>query len=397
MILLAYAAISLSAGLFIYWFVLPSHWRLKFLFAANICFMSIFSIKFALYFLFNVLLIYSAGVYMGKPESNKKRILILSLIWLIANLSAFKYGNILIESLAGTGFHFNVAETTFNKIALPMGMSYIVFRLIHYIVEMYRQSLPEHSLWSLGAYIFFFPTFIAGPVERFQKFHPQTDEQKSINTEDINYGLFRLIIGIVKKFFIADYLAPIIIPLLAAPDESSRFIVLLAVYGLAIQVYMDFSGYTDMALGISRLFGYKIVENFNYPFFKKNIALFWRSWHMSVYSFIRDYFFFPFFAYRASQTKIYIGILVTLVVFMMWHELSLPFLIVGVYHGMGLVIWQYFQEIKRKHQWIRKLVDNKISDPISTFVTFNFVSISMVVFYFDVNNIKAILYRIFAG
>jgi alginate O-acetyltransferase complex protein AlgI len=288
-----------------------------------------------------------------------------------------------------------MSESSFSKLALPLGMSYIVFRLIHYIVEIYRKSLPNHTFWDLALYVFFFPTFIAGPVERFQKFHPQTIKNKSLDPSDINYGLFRIMSGLLKKFVIADNMAPVIMPLLNSPDDSSRILVILAIYGLAIQVYMDFSGYTDMALGISRLFGYKIVENFNYPFFKKNIALFWRNWHMSVYSFIRDYFFFPFFAYRASQLKIYIGMLMTLVVFMLWHELSWPYLLAGVYHGTGLVIWQFFQEVKGKNPGLRKMVDNRYVDPVSTFLTFNFVSLSMIIFYFDTEVIKNILYKIF--
>jgi alginate O-acetyltransferase complex protein AlgI len=247
----------------------------------------------------------------------------------------------------------------------------------------------------MALYVFFFPTYIAGPVDRFQRFHPQTEEKKNLNSADINNGLFRIISGMIKKFVISDSLTPVIMPVLTSPHDYSPTLLILSIYGLAIRLYMDFSGYTDMALGVSRLFGYKIMENFNWPFLKKNIALFWRNWHISVYSFIRDYFFFPLFGHRASQLKIYIGILITMVVFMLWHEASLPWLSLGLYHGSGLVVWQLFQELKRKHVRLRKAVDNRYVDPFSTFLTFNFVSFGFLMFTFDFSTISVMLGRMF--
>ena len=391
-----YSLIFLSIGVLGYWIVLPRQWRSIFLFVASFCFMAVFSIKYAVYFVFNAALIYVAGTHISRSDKNSKLLLKLTLVWLIGSLSVFKYTHTVLNSIFGLGSRLSLMpENTFSQIVFPLGLSYIVFRLIHYIVEVYRKTLPEHSFWDFATYVFFFPTFIAGPVERFPKFHAQTEEKKSFDPADINYGLFRIISGIIKKFVIADALAQLIMPVLSSPQESSRMLVILAIYGVAIRIYMDFSGYTDMAIGVARLFGYKIVENFNYPFFKNNIALFWRNWHMSVYSFIRDYFFFPFFGYRASQLKIYFGVFFTMVVFCLWHEGSLSFLLLGVYAGLGLVIWQAFQEIKRKYRRIRAVVDSPYMSPFSTFLTFNVVSLCMIVFYFDNNNIINILQKVF--
>lgn len=391
-----YSFVFLLIGVFIYWFLLPLKWRSIFLFAASILFMTLFSIKYTIYFLFSAVLVYIAGIFMQKGDKNKILFLKLALVWLIGNLCLFKYTDLVLNAIFKIGSNFALLpETTFSKIAVPIGMSYIIFRLIHYIVEIYRKNLPNHTFWDFGLYVFFFPTFLAGPVDRFQRFHPQTEDKKSFDTSDINYGLFRIVSGMVKKFVIADFLKPQIIPVLTTPHEYSWILVVLSVYGLAIQIYMDFSGYTDMALGVSRLFGYKIMENFNNPYFKKNIALFWRNWHMSVYSFIRDYFFLPFFGYKASQLKIYIGIFVTMIAFMLWHKGSLPFLILGIYHGSGLVIWQLFQEIKRKYRRFGRLVDSPYLNPVSIFLTFSFVSFGFILFSFDMNTVKVIVYRIF--
>ncbi len=393
---ITHSIILLSISFLLYWFFIPKKYRHILLFAASFYFMSLFSVGYAVYFVFNAALVYIAGSFIKKEYRNSKLLLKLSLIWLVGSLCVFKYTHLFMNSLFKLGSQLSLfQETTFSRIILPLGLSYIIFRLIHYIVEVYRKNIPEHSFWDLGLYVFFFPTFIAGPVERFQRFHHQTDEIKSLNPSDLNYGLLRIIAGMIKKFVIADQLTPVLMPLLSSPHEYSWILVVLSVYGLAIQIYMDFSGYTDMALGVARLFGYKIMENFNYPYFKKNIALFWRNWHISVYSFIRDYFFLPLFGYRASQLKIYIGIFMTMIVFMLWHVGNMAFLILGIYHGSGLVIWQLFQEIKRKHKRLRKLVDSPYLDSLSIYITFTFVSFGFIIFSFDIGTIKSIISRIF--
>jgi alginate O-acetyltransferase complex protein AlgI len=360
---------------------------------------ALFSIKYAAYYILNVVFTYIAGQLISKTEAHKKLFLQIGLIWLIGNLCFFKYSHYITDLLLKVGFQYSllsdISDLTFSKMIVPLGLSYIIFRLIHYIVESYKQNLPQHSIWDMALYVLFFPTFFAGPVDRFPGFYRQVAERKEFDPADINYGLFRLISGVIKKFIIADSLSPVIMPILGSPNNSSPLFLLLSIYGVAIRIYMDFSGYTDMALGVSRLFGYRIMENFNYPFFKKNIASFWRNWHMSVYSFIRDYFFLPVFGYRASQLKIYAGMFFTMLLFCLWHEGSLAFFLLGTYHGLGLIIWQLFQELKGKNRKLRKIVDNSFMDIVSTFVTFNFVSFSMLVFYTDLPTIRDIFYKIF--
>jgi len=391
---IVYFIIILSISFTIYWFVVPERWRSIFLLLTSIYVLSLFSIKFTIYFFLNVIMVYVAGGYITKENKNKKLLLQLTLIWLIGSLCFFKYSHLLFDPLLKLGSRFFFTPGTTFKIVLPLGISYVVFRLIHYIVEIYKKTLPKHSFQDLALYTLYFPTFIAGPVDRFQRFQPQIIERKLLNLSELNYSLFRIILGVLKKFFISDkLLSPLIMPVLTSPQESSPAFLLLAIYGLAIRMYMDFSGYTDMAIGVSRLFGYKIMENFNNPFFKQNIALLWRNWHISVYNFIRDYFFFPFFGYRASQLKIYIGIFLTMIVFMLWHEGTLPFLILGIYHGLGLVVWQAFQEMKGKYNKIRKIVDNKYATPFSIFFTFSFWSFSLIFFFFDMNTISDILHK----
>lgn len=391
-------SIILSISILVYWVIMPGGWRKYFLFALSLFFIMIASIPWAIYFLFNVVLTYLVGSLIIKNGKNKKLIIVPVLIWLVGSLCYFKYTNTIVEALSNIGIKFSIFPPLhFHKILLPIGMSYIIFRLIHYLVELYRNNVPRGSFIDFALYVLFFPTFLAGPVDRFQRFYPQTQGENNFNTAEFNYGLFRLARGLIKKFIVADNFINLIMPVLHAPQEYTRAVVMCAVYGLAIQIYLDFSGYTDMAIGVARLFGYKIMENFNRPFFQSNIALFWRNWHISVYSWIRDYFFFPLFGYRASNIKLYAGIFVSMVVFMLWHAATIGFLILGIYHGIGLIVWQLFQELKKKIPLLRKVVSYKWLNPVSVFITFNFVSFGFIFFNFSGFDPIVILRTILTG
>jgi len=424
-----YFLIFLLVSITGYWFFVPKKHRSLFLFAVSFFIVGIFSIKYAFYFLLNIIIVYTAGYYINIKTENqfpqpkgrglqklmlsaayktrikgagftarthKKLILKLTLTWLIGNLVFFKYTNLLLDLIFKTGLKSSfISNINLPRITFPLGVSYVIFRLIHYIVETYRKNLPRSSFIDFALYVLFFPTFLAGPVDRFQRFQPQTREKKNIDIYNINYGLFRIICGLIKKFIIADNLAKLIMPVLYHPADYTRTIIIFCIYGLAIQIYLDFSGYTDIALGLARLFGYKIMENFKLPFFKKNIALFWRSWHISVYSWIRDYFFLPLFGRRASNIKIYLGMFLTMMVFMLWHKGNLNFFILGLYHGLGIITWHIFQEIKRKYPLLRKIVAKPYLTPFSIAATFTFVSFGFVFFNLNMHNIKNILDRIF--
>jgi D-alanyl-lipoteichoic acid acyltransferase DltB (MBOAT superfamily) len=165
----------------------------------------------------------------------------------------------------------------------------------------------------------------------------------------------------------------VIMPVLRDPAAFPRHTVIMSIYGAAIWLYMDFGGYTDMAIGVSHLFGYSIMENFNMPFFKKNIALFWRNWHISVYSWIRDYFFFPFFV-RGGKVKLYAGIFLTMLVFMLWHAPTINFLVAGIYNGIGLVAWKVFRDAREKSRVLSRITSVKGMGVVATLLTFSYAS-----------------------
>lgn len=374
---------------FLYWQFVPPQKQRLFLLICSIVFVFLFSGIYALYFLFLIALVYCATNLIAKNEEPKKIIFQATLFFLIGGLLFHKYF---------FGYGLEISLSTLNnqtRILWPLGMSYITFRLIHFTIETYRRNIPPTSFVDFASYALFFPTFLAGPIERFPNFQSQAVVGKNFEILEFNYGLYRIIIGIVKKWIIADNLARIVMPVLYYPQNYTRAIVIFSIYGLAIRTYMDFSGYADIAIGVARLFGYKIMENFNRPFLKPNIALFWRNWHISLYSFIRDYLFYPLFGYRASKTKIYLGIFASIFIFNIWHSLSFNFLISGVYFGIGLVIWYAFQELKRKALFINRIRQAFGLRFFSTLLTFSFVSFGFVFYPIEPAKIVAIIQRIF--
>lgn len=382
---LAFLAVIIIA----YWFIIPYKYRSLFLLISSILFSCSYSVAYAFLFILMSVIVYYSSRFISITDSvrNKKIIFITVLAMIVIILCLYKYFNM-------WGYTEISKHIKSNKSMVPFGLSYITFRLIHFLIENYRKKISSISFVDFISYIIFFPTFLAGPVERFQKFYSQTLERKIFDISDVNYGLFRILSGLIKKAIIADNLAKLVIPIFNNPESYSKVVIISSIYCLAFKIYMDFSGYTDIAIGTARLFGYKIIENFNRPFFQKNIALFWRNWHISVYSWIRDYFFFPLFGYRASNTKIYIGVFCTMTIFMFWHRISLNFLILGIYHSLGLISWYIFQEIKRKHALIPRWIPRSYLALVSVFLTSNFVSLSAVFFLTDFNKALTVIQRI---
>lgn len=366
----------------LYWTVISSRNRPLFLLLFSCLFVASLGAHMLVFFLLNIGAVYYAAMVMGDRRLAKRVVLTVVLICLVGGLCFFKF-------IAGQS-----GQATRPGALFPIGLSYVTFRLIHYMIESYRMSAPRSSFIDFAAYVLFFPTFLAGPVERFERFHPQTAAAAAPSFEDINAGSMRILIGLVRKFIVADTLARIVLPVLNAPGSYGRGALIGAVYGVAIQIYMDFSGYTDIALGVARLFGYRIMENFNRPFLQENIALFWRNWHISVYTWIRDYFFLPVFGAHASRFTVFAGIFATMLVFHLWHGFTPDFLVLALYHGTGLSVWQAYRMLQRRFPSRRLCLAGRFGAYAAVATTFTFVSIGKVIFAAGASQAVAVLSRL---
>lgn len=368
---------AIPGVLIFYWGLVPEKRRAEFLLLVSLGFSAALAGVYSLFFLGNIVFVYFVSTRNAKSSLLPFQI---AVVWLVSALIAFKLGS-RPDSLVF--LTFGPAET---RLLFPIGLSYITFRLIHFLIDAERGKILKARFAEFGAYVLFFPTFLAGPIERFQPFNAQIQGRLRLGLNDLNAGLFRISLGLIKKLILAHRLQGYALPVLKAPDLSSRLVVLAAIYALMVTVYLDFSGYTDIAIGLSRLFGIRISENFDRPFAQPNAVLFWRHWHITINTWARDYFFLPIFGLGASRSKLLLGLFCTILVFQLWHGITVNFLIIGVYYGLGLVVWQLFQEMKLRSPALRSLSRRSWFGWASVLLTFTHVSLGVPFFMFPGND-----------
>ncbi len=256
---------------------------------------------------------------------------IVGIIQAIGVLFVFKYANF----FAGLFLHSSPRDPLFWKGAfLPIGISFFTFEFIHYAADRYKGTAKAGTFAEYLAFILFFPTMVAGPIKRFQDFEPKLQNPSKDWTLDWHRGITRILAGLVKKFAIADVLSAMTANLnhetIALADRRILPVWLLA-YG--IKIYVDFSAYSDIAIGSARLFGIRVPENFDWPYLRTNVAEFWSHWHMSLYRWLIDYIFIPLGGSRVSPPRVYVNILITMLISGLWHGAGLNFVAWGLWHG----------------------------------------------------------------
>ena len=260
----------------------------------------------------------------------------VGVIGLLGSLAVFKY----LGFLAGVLSHLNefislLPNISFDHLILPLGISYLTFKCISYITDIKWGLIAPARLEHILMYNSLFTIFIAGPIERYERFGPQYGSRIEFKWKDIDYGFARIVLGLFKKLVIADWLGYFIAPVWSQPWNYTSWSGLLALLGYSLQIYFDFSGYSDIAIGSSRLFGLKIMENFKNPYLAPNISQFWRRWHISLSDWIRDYIFFPLS--RISKNIVWTMFLVPIIAMGLcglWHGAAWHFALWGMWHGL---------------------------------------------------------------
>ena len=275
------------------------------------------------------------------PEPRRRKLLLgASLTVTLGLLAFFKYTNFLV-SLAWPAFGaLGVAgPAPFFHIVLPLGISFYTFETVSYVVDVYRRRLPaERKLLDYSLFLLFFPHLIAGPIVRPADFLPQLRVLQRFDWTRMELGLRFFVLGFIKKAVIADQLALLVDPVYAAPGEYSTAALWAATVAYAIQIYCDFSGYSDMAIGCAHAFGLRLPQNFDLPYFSLNIAEFWRRWHISLSSWLRDYLYIPLGGNRGSSAATYRNLLLTMLLGGLWHGAAWTFVFWGAYHGALLAV-----------------------------------------------------------
>ncbi len=388
-------------------------------------------------------------IYTREKKLSKKWVIAISAIFNLLILGYFKYAYFFTDSFNamfetdyeivnkfaqwGNGF-FN--EKVFElKIFLPVGVSFFTFQSISYVVDIYREEIkPVKNFFDYTFFVTFFPQLVAGPIVRARDFIPQIREPFQLDKNDFSWAVIQIVKGLLKKLILADYIAVHFIDKVAdAPDAYPGFVSILAMWGYSLQIYGDFSGYTDIAIGLSRLMGFKIKENFDSPYKARNVAEFWRRWHKSLGSWLRDYLYIPLGGNRTGGIGTYIAIsiififlifitqwyelifiyvglgalymigyliipnfkkyvhrdlnlLITMVVGGLWHGASENFVIWGAMNGIALIIYKYWKRISPYEEskwWITHFW--------KIFITFNFITFTRIWFRLEEDGLPMIM------
>ncbi len=341
-----------------------------------------------------ILFTYTAGLLMSRATKPGiiKKIFITALIFNIGVLFYYKYTNFFSDTIVGIYNYLNlnllggttsISNPILVNVLTPLGISYITFQAIGYLIEIKRGNYSaERHLGHFSTYIMFFPKMLSGPVERAHNFLPQLKSLQDINYSEITLGLKLIAWGLFKKVIIADRLGIFVNNVFNDVHEYQGITLILCCIFSAIQLYADFSGYTDMALGIARLLGFKLMPNFNLPFFALSISEFWRKWHMSLSTWFADYFYNPIAIRRRDWGKwsiMYASIL-TFVVLGLWHGANWTYVIFGGLHGLMLSL-EFFSKKFRKN--IRLRIPENLNAIGGILFTFLFFSFTLIYFRAD--------------
>ena len=282
----------------------------------------------------------------------RRALLVASLCVTLGLLGFFKYTNFLCGVIWSAGAALGLAGAApVFQIVLPLGISFYTFETVSYVVDVYRRRLPaERKLLDYSLFLLFFPHLIAGPIVRPASFLPQLRVLQRFDWSRMELGLRLFVLGFIKKAVIADQLALLVDPVYAAPGAYASSALWIATLGYAIQIYCDFSGYTDMALGCAHAFGLRLPTNFDVPYTSLNVAEFWRRWHISLSSWLRDYLYIPLGGNRGSRAATYRNLLLTMLLGGLWHGAAWTFVAWGAYHGALLALhralpWPRFLEL----------------------------------------------------
>ncbi|HNY15643.1 MAG TPA: MBOAT family O-acyltransferase, partial [Bacteroidales bacterium] len=348
---------------------------------------------FLLLLLFISIINYLCGllIYSAKKRSARRFWLSVSIITGVGLLGYFKYAAFItdiINSVFNTSFisydylsmlSNSVFGTRFdiNSIILPVGISFFTFQALSYTIDIYRNKVsPVMRLTDFAFYVSFFPHLVAGPIVRASEFVPQMYTNYSLTKNEWGHALFLILQGLIKKMVISDFIAGGFVDrVFVTPSLYSGFENLLSVYGYGIQIYCDFSGYTDIAIGIALLMGFRLPVNFNSPYKASDITDFWKRWHISLSRWLKDYLYIPLGGSRRGSLRTGLNLMTTMILGGLWHGASLRFVVWGGLHGLGLVINKIWKRIFKGWQKRRK-----IQVFLGIFLTFNFVNFAWIFF-----------------
>ncbi len=307
----------------------------------------------------------------------------IGIVGLLLVLAIFKYLGFLSGTLNSLfSFVHQLPVFQFEKLFLPLGISYITFKYISYLTDIQWGLFKKGNFLDLLCYGSLFTIFAAGPIERFDRMKPQFESDKIVfKLNYVEVAFERIIFGLFQKQILADRLAEYTLQFWYYPTTYTLVSQIIVLFGYALQMYLDFSGYSSIAIGSSRLFGLTIMENFNNPYLASNISQFWRRWHISLSEWIRDYIFFPLYQYKSYSFWLFVCVpIIAMALCGLWHGASWNYVLWGIWHGVGIAIYHYWNKYKKKHKKFELALNTPIISRTAILVTFFYVSLGGIIF-----------------
>ncbi len=327
-----------------------------------------------------LMLLMTAVAYFCAVENEKsssRLALYIGVVFPLVILGIFKYFNFFVDSFCHA---FGIVRAGTLDIILPVGISFYTFQSLSYTIDVHRGKLKaEHDFIRLALYIAFFPQLVAGPIVKAGDFIPQLYEDRRISLKNIELGVQFFAFGLFKKIVLADNISVFVDAVHQAPGAYSAVTLILAVYAYALQIYFDFSGYSDMAVGCARVLGYELTRNFNLPYFSRNVSEFWKRWHISLSSWLQEYLYISLGGNRRGRRKTYINLMLTMLIGGLWHGANWTFVLWGGLHGTALIVHKIFARSMKA----RGHSPSALGTVISTFCTASFASLCFMVFRAD--------------
>lgn len=379
--------IFLPSVFLIYWLIGKRNLKAQnvLLLLASYFFYGWWDYRFLLLILFSTCLDYVIALKLQNETIKKKRkyLLAISLFFNLGLLGFFKYYNFFIESWldAWSTIGVNMHASTM-KIVLPVGISFYTFQTLSYTIDVYRDKLkPTKNFINFATFVAFFPQLVAGPIERATSLLPQFAIQRTFNLEWAKSGIHLIIWGLFKKIVIADTCATYVNAIFQNHQELNTLTLIMGAVYFAFQIYGDFSGYSDIAIGTARLFGFKLMRNFNYPYFSRDVAEFWRRWHISLSTWFRDYLYIPLGGSKTGQIKQIRNVGIIFLVSGFWHGANWTFIFWGALHAlffMPLLLGK--KNRKNTNQVSENNLIPSLTELINMLVTFLLVTLAWVFF-----------------
>ncbi len=352
------------------------------LLVGSYCFYGAWNPRFLSLIALSTLVDYLCGRWLERTSSQRRRRILVgvSILTNLGILGFYKYYNFFADSLSVLLQSWGFDPAPFRlSIVLPIGISFYTFQTMSYTLDVYRRKIPAcHNLLDFAVFVSFFPQLVAGPIERAGRLLPQIQGERRIGYQEVRKGAWLILLGLFKKVVIADNLAALVDPVFADVNAATGPAALIGVYAFAFQIFCDFSGYSDIARGLAKLMGFELMQNFRLPYFATNPIEFWRRWHISLSTWLRDYVYISLGGNRHGRVRMCLNLMVTMVLGGLWHGAAWTFVTWGVFWGIVLVV--------------HRLINTQLVHPTTRLTSTAWTLIRMVAF-FHITCLGWILFR----